>query len=163
MKKLLFTLSVFTALITNAQEKNQNTDKRFAGLDTAFARVLSVWKGPGFAVVVVEKNKVVYANGFGFRNYEEKIPVTTNTLFAIGSCTKAFTATLIGELASKGELDIDKPVRDYLPELKFYNDDMNDRITLRDMMCHRTGLPRHDYSWYLFSTSSRDSLVKRMQ
>ena len=163
MKKLLFTLSVFTALIANAQEKNQNTDKRFAGLDTAFARVLSVWKGPGFAVVVVEKNKVVYANGFGFRNYEEKIPVTTNTLFAIGSCTKAFTATLIGELASKGELDIDKPVRDYLPELKFYNDDMNDRITLRDMMCHRTGLPRHDYSWYLFSTSSRDSLVKRMQ
>ena len=163
MKKLLLTLSVFTVLITNAQEKNQIADKRFAGLDTAFARVLSVWKGPGFAVVVVEKNKVVYANGFGFRNYEEKIPVTTNTLFAIGSCTKAFTATLIGELASKGELDIDKPVRDYLPELKFYNDDMNDRITLRDMMCHRTGLPRHDYSWYLFSTTSRDSLVKRMQ
>lgn len=163
MKKLLLSLSIFTILIAHAQEKNQNTDKRFAGLDTAFARVLSVWKGAGFAVVVVEKNKVVYSNGFGYRNYEEKIPVTTNTLFAIGSCTKAFTATLIGELASKGELDIDKPVRDYLPELKFYNDDMNDRITLRDMMCHRTGLPRHDYSWYLFSTSSRDSLIKRMQ
>jgi CubicO group peptidase (beta-lactamase class C family) len=163
MKKLLLALAIFPLLSVHAQEKNQNTDKRFAGLDTAFARVLSVWKGAGFAVVVVEKNKIVYSNGFGYRNYEEKIPVTTNTLFAIGSCTKAFTATLIGELASKGELDIDKPVRDYLPELKFYNDDMNDRITLRDMMCHRTGLPRHDYSWYLFSTSSRDSLVKRMQ
>ncbi len=167
MKKLLLALAIFPLMSVHAQEKNQNTDKnadkRFAGLDTAFARVLSVWKGAGFAVVVVEKNKVVYSNGFGYRNYEEKIPVTTNTLFAIGSCTKAFTATLIGELASKGELDIDKPVRDYLPELKFYNDDMNDRITLRDMMCHRTGLPRHDYSWYLFSTSSRDSLVKRMQ
>ncbi len=150
-------------MLVQAQEKNQNTDKRFAGLDSAFARVLSVWKGPGFAVAVVEKNKVVYANGFGFRNYEEKLPVTPNTLFAIGSCTKAFTVSLIGELAAKGDLDIDKPVRDYLPELKFFNDDMNDRITLRDMMCHRTGLPRHDYSWYFFSTSSRDSLVKRLQ
>ncbi len=163
MKKLLLTLSIFSVLLTHAQDKNLVSDKRFAGLDTAFARVLSVWKGPGFAVVVVDKNKVVYANGFGFRNYEEKLPVTPNTLFAIGSCTKAFTATLIGELAAKGDLDIDNPVRNYLPELKFYNDDMNDRITLRDMMCHRTGLPRHDYSWYLFSTSSRDSLVKRMQ
>ncbi len=163
MRVLFLTLAIFPMLLTQAQEKNQNTDKRFAGIDTALARVLSVWKGPGFAVVVVEKNKVVYANGFGFRNYEEKLPVTPNTLFAIGSCTKAFTASLIGELAAKGDLDIDKPVRDYLPGLKFFNDDMNDRITLRDMMCHRTGLPRHDYSWYLFSTTSRDSLVKRLQ
>ena len=163
MKQLLLTLAIFPMLLTQAQEKNQTTDKRFAGVDTAFARVLSLWKGPGFAVVVVEKNKVVYANGFGFRNYEEKLPVTPNTLFAIGSCTKAFTATLIGELAAKGDLDIDKPVRDYLPDLKFFNDDMNDRITLRDMMCHRTGLPRHDYSWYFFTTTSRDSIVKRMQ
>ncbi len=163
MKLLLLTLAIFPMLLTQAQEKTQNTDKRFAGIDTALARVLSMWKGPGFAVVVVEKNKVVYANGFGFRNDEEKLPVTPNTLFAIGSCTKAFTASLIGELAAKGDLDIDKPVRDYLPDLKFFNDDMNDRITLRDMMCHRTGLPRHDFSWYLFSTTSRDSLVKRMQ
>jgi CubicO group peptidase (beta-lactamase class C family) len=163
MKKLLLTLALIPVLTTRAQEKNQTADKRFAGMDSAFARVLSVWKGPGFAVVVVEKNKVVYANGFGFRNYEEKLPVTPNTIFAIGSCTKAFTASLIGELAAKGDLDIDKPVRDYLPDLKFFNDDMNDHITLRDMMCHRTGLPRHDYSWYLFSTTSRDSLVKRLQ
>ena len=163
MKQLLLTLAIFPMLLTQAQDKNQITDKRFAGVDTALARVLSVWKGPGFAVVVVEKNKVVYANGFGFRNYEEKLPVTPNTLFAIGSCTKAFTASLIGELAAKGDLDIDKPVRNYLPDLKFFNDDMNDRITLRDMMCHRTGLPRHDFAWYLFSTTTRDSLVKRLQ
>src|SRR5262249_10936630 len=46
---------------------------------------------------------------------------------------------------------------------KFYNDEMNNKITLRDMMCHRTGLPRHDFSWYYFQTSSRDSLVQRIQ
>jgi CubicO group peptidase (beta-lactamase class C family) len=163
MKQLLLVLAMSQVMSAGAQENNQVLDKRLMGLDSAFARVLSLWKGAGFAVAVVEKNKLVYAKGFGFRNNEEKLPVTTNTLFAIGSCTKAFTATLIGELAEKGDLDIDKPVRDYLPELKFFNDDMNDRITLRDMMCHRTGLPRHDYSWYLFSTASRDSLVQRMQ
>jgi CubicO group peptidase (beta-lactamase class C family) len=163
MKVFLLALALVPMVMVSAQDKNLSIDKRFAGLDTAFARVLFNWKAAGFAVVVVEKNKVVYSKGFGYRNYEEKQPVTPNTLFAIGSCTKAFTASLIGGLAAKGDLDIDKPVRDYLPELKFYNDEMNDRITLRDMMCHRTGLPRHDYSWYLFSTNSRDTLVKRLQ
>src|SRR5450432_4714782 len=162
MKPLLLILSISFVMFSSAQEKNQVSDKRFAGLDTTFTRILSVWKGAGFAVAVVEKNKLVYVKGFGFRNNEEKLPVTPNTLFAIGSCTKSFTASLIGSLAAKGDLDIDKPVRDYLPELKFYNDEMNDRITLRDMMCHRTGLPRHDLSWYLFTTQSRDSLQQRI-
>jgi CubicO group peptidase (beta-lactamase class C family) len=163
MKQLLFILAVSLATMASAQENTEPADKRFAGLDTAFARIISLWKDAGFSVAVVEKNKVVYAKGFGYRNLEQKLPATPNTLYAIGSCTKAFTASLIGELESKGKLDIDKPVRNYLPELRFYNDEMNDQITLRDMMCHRTGLPRHDYSWYLFSTSSRDSLLKRVQ
>jgi CubicO group peptidase (beta-lactamase class C family) len=59
-------------------------------------------------------------------------------------------------------LEYDKPVRTYLPDLKFFNDELNDKVTLRDMMCHRTGLPRHDYSWYLFTTESRDSIMQRI-
>jgi CubicO group peptidase (beta-lactamase class C family) len=162
MRKLITVLLLSATSISFAQKKSLE-DKRFTGLDTAFARVLKTWKAAGFAVAVVEKNKVVYANGFGYRDYENKIPVTTNTLFAIGSCTKAFTATVLGILRKDGKIDYDKPVRDYLPELKFYNNEMNDKITLRDMMCHRTGLPRHDYSWYLFTTNSRDSLIQRIQ
>ena len=140
----------------------QSVDKRFAGLDTAFNRVLKDWKAAGFAVAVVEKNKIVYSKGAGFRDSEKKIPVTPNTLFAIGSCTKAFTASLIGLLEKDNKLEYDKPVRDYLPELKFYTDAMNDQVTVRDMMCHRTGLPRHDFSWYLFPTT-RDSLIYRIR
>ena len=155
---LLLTLVTITCV---AQKKSE--DKIFAGLDTAFARVLKTWHAAGFAVAVVEKNKIIYTNGYGYRDYENKIPVTPNTLFAIGSCTKAFTASLIGILREDGKVDYDKPVRTYLPELKFYNNEMNDKITLRDMMCHRTGLPRHDLSWYLFSTQSRDSLIQRIQ
>ncbi len=163
MNKLLLFIALTVMQIAVAQKNLTPGDKRLTGLDSAFARVISLWKGPGFAIAVVEKDRVIYAKGFGYRNAEQKLPVTVNTLFAIGSCTKAFTASLVGSLEAGGKVDIDKPVRNYLPELKFYNDEMNDHITLRDMMCHRTGLPRHDYSWYFFTTSSRDSLLKRIQ
>ncbi len=160
MRKILS----FTLVLFLLQAKAQTvTDKRLSSLDTAFQRVLKTWNASGFAVAVVEKNKVIYAKGFGYRDYEKKLPVTPSTIFAIGSCTKAFTASLIGLLQQQGKLDIDKPAHLYLPELKFYNDELTDNVTLRDMMSHRTGLPRHDFSWYLFPTSSRDSLIRRIQ
>ena len=144
-------------------QKHHPSDDPFSGLDTAFARVLKDWHAAGFAVAVVDRDSVIYAKGFGYKDWEHKIPVTPYTLFAIGSCTKAFTASLIGMLEHDGKLDIDKPVRDYLPALKFNNSQMNDMITLRDMMCHRTGLPRHDLSWYLFGNSTRDSMILKIQ
>ena len=163
--KRIFTFLVCAISITSfAQKKSKSTeDKRFAGLDTAFARVLKDWNAAGFAVAVVEKDKVVYAKGFGYKDYENKVPVTPNTLFAIGSCTKAFTSSVIGMLQKEDKVNIDKPVRDYLPQLKFFNDEMNNKITLRDMMSHRTGLPRHDFSWYYFGIASKDSMMQRVQ
>lgn len=164
MKPLKFTLFLLLLpLATKAQQYQPANDTRFKNLDTAFQRVLKTWHAAGFAIAVVEKNKVVYAKGFGYRDVAAKLPVTPNTLFAIGSCTKAFTATLIGKLQQDGKLDIDKPVYNYLPSLKFYNDAMNSTITLRDMMSHRTGLPRHDLSWYFFNSPSTDSLIQRIQ
>lgn len=163
MRKIIALLLCTATATSFAQKQKSTEDKRFAGLDTAFARVLKEWHAAGFAVAVVAKDKVIYAKGFGYRDYENKIPVTSNTLFAIGSCTKAFTSSLLGMLSKDGKVDFDKPVRTYLPDLKFYNDELNDHVTLRDMMCHRTGLPRHDYSWYLFQSRSKDSLVQRIQ
>lgn len=168
MKKTILVITlVVTCLSLFSQKRNAKnvpaTYDRFAGLDTAFERVLKEWHAAGFAVAVIEKDKVVYAKGFGFRDIEHKISVTPNTLFAIGSCTKAFTASMLGLLQKQGKLSFDKPIRSYLPELSFYNDDMNSHILVRDLMCHRTGLPRHDYSWYGFATNSRDSLLKRVQ
>lgn len=161
MKKLL--LLILSVITLQAIGQKQKADKRFDGLDTAFARVLKDWHAAGFAVAVVEKDKIVYAKGFGYKDYENKIPVTTSTQFAIGSCTKAFTASLLGILKKDGKVDFDKPVRDYIPALKFYNNNLNNYVTLRDMMSHRTGLPRHDFSWYLFQSHSMDSLIARIQ
>jgi CubicO group peptidase (beta-lactamase class C family) len=162
MRSCLTALALLLVLTTiKGQKKHQPAD-HFAGLDTAFARVLRDWHCAGFSVAIVEKDSVVYARGFGYRDLDKKLPVTPHTLFAIGSSTKAFTSSLIGLLEKDGLLDLDKPVRTYLPELKFYNDQMDNTITLRDMMCHRTGLPRYDYAWYIF-TNSRDSILKHIQ
>ena len=164
MKALLLSLVFLTSLFAHAQKKPaQAGDTRLQGLDDELQKVLTDWKAAGFAVAVIEKDKIVYAKGFGVKDIKTKEPVTENTLFAIGSCTKAFTSTLVGMLAAEGKLSYDEPVRKYLPSLEFYNNDMNNLITLRDMMSHKTGLPRHDLSWYLNQSENRDSLIQRIK
>jgi CubicO group peptidase (beta-lactamase class C family) len=159
MKKILSLILLFLSLSVFSQPP---TDPRLKGLDTLVAKVLKDWHAAGVTIAVVEKNKVVYTGGFGYRDLDKKLPVTENTEFAIGSCTKAFTASIIGMLQSEGKVDIDKPVRNYLPELRFQNEYTNSHATLRDMMCHRTGLPRHDLSWYA-SWATRDEFLKRIE
>jgi len=163
MKKLITLFLLLLCVVVSAQKKKTASDARFVGLDAQLSQFLTDWHIVGFAVVVVEKDKIVYSKGFGYRDVDKKLPVDGNTLFAIASCSKAFTATLIGQLVNEGKLDLDKPVTSYYPNLKFYTDNMNNIITARDMLSHKTGLPRHDYSWYFFPSDSRDSLVKRIQ
>jgi len=138
-------------------------DKRLKGLDSELQKVLKSINETGFSVAVVEKNQMIYAKGFGYRDYEKKILNDENTLFAIGSCTKAFTSSILGLLREEGKLDFEDSPIDYVEELKFYDGQINNLITIRDLMSHRTGIPRHDFSWYFFPTFSKDSLIKRIQ
>ena len=164
MRKLFILSSlVFSTLLAMGQKNKTTVDSRLTGLDAELEKILTDWKIAGFAVAVVEKNKIIYSKGFGYRDYENKTAVTPNTLFAIGSCSKAFTSSVLGLLEKEGKLDLDKPATTYIPSLKFFNSEMTEKITVRDMMCHRTGLPRHDYSWYLFNTLSQDSMLMRVQ
>lgn len=164
MRKLsLATCFLLAVTSMYGQQTGNITDKRLASLDGEFEKILKTWQSPGFAVAVVEKNRIIYAKGFGFRDVEKKLPVTVNTLFPIGSCTKAFTSLLMGILQKDGKLDIDKPAHQYLDALNFFSTDLTNNITLRDMMSHRTGLPRHDFSWYFFNTENRDSLLGRIR
>ncbi|MGC4021259.1 MAG: serine hydrolase [Cyclobacteriaceae bacterium] len=162
MKKISTLAFIFICTFSLAQKKVNSADK-LAGIDVKLQALLTEWKVAGFAVAVVEKNKVIYSKGFGFRDYENKKPATPNTLFAIGSCSKAFTSALLGQLRNENKVSFDEKPSKYIPELKFFNGEMNDNITVKDMMCHRTGLPRHDYSWYFFNTPSKDSLIRRIQ
>jgi CubicO group peptidase (beta-lactamase class C family) len=163
MKNWLFLLALLSMQLTYAQKKTAAPADPLAGIDTILQKILKDRKAVGFAVAVVKKDKIIYAKGFGYRDEEQKLPVTPNTLFAIGSCTKAFTSSLMGLFNKENKLEYDKPARDYLPALQFYNNELNNGVTVRDLMCHRTGLPRHDYSWYLFNSDSRDSLLQRIK
>lgn len=159
MFKHIITLFILTTVFV----VNSQTDKRIKGLEKELNAVLKATNTTGFAVAIVEKDKIVYAKGFGYSDYENKTPVDANTLFAIGSCSKAFTASILGQLNDEGKLSLDDSPRLYVPELKFFNNEMNSNIIISDLMSHRTGLPRHDYSWYLFPSKSKDSLIQRIQ
>ena len=154
-------LTIF--LLTASLAAHAQSDKRLKGLEKELNEVLKATNTTGFAVAVVEKDKIIYAKGFGYSDYENKVPVDANTLFAIGSCTKAFTASILGQLNDEGKISIDASPRLYVPELSFFNNEMNNNIIVRDLMSHRTGIPRHDYSWYLFPSASKDSLLQRIQ
>lgn len=146
-----------------AQSSDINFKKSLKHLDSEMEAILEATQAAGFSVAVVDRNEIVYAKGFGFRDYENKIPADENTLYAIGSSSKSFTSSLLGMLRSDEKVDFNDSPRDYIPSLNFFNDEMNTELTIKDFMCHRSGLPRHDFSWYLFPAETRDELIKRME
>ncbi len=124
-------------------------------------QLIKDWNVPGTAIAVVAGGEVVFAEGFGYRDVEQKLPMTANSLFAIGSTTKAFTATLLGMLVDEGTLDWDQPVRRYLAGFELQDPMATLQITPRDLVTHRSGLPRHDLLWYNNTTDTRASLIAR--
>ncbi len=105
-------------------------------------------KIPGVAISIVHQGKVIYQRGFGLRNVKENLPVTPDTLFAIGSTSKAFTAVGIGILVNEGKLEWTTPVREIIPEFRLMDEVATRLATPIDLLSHRIGLPRHDLVWY---------------
>jgi CubicO group peptidase (beta-lactamase class C family) len=122
---------------------------------------LKSWQVPGAALAIVRGDEVVYLKPFGVREVGTDRAVTPDTLFAIASCTKAFTASAAGVLADEGKMAWDDPVRKHLDWFRL-SDPLADRdATIRDLLCHRTGLARHDI--LSFGTDlCRADIVRRM-
>ncbi|HWX63602.1 serine hydrolase [Bradyrhizobium sp.] len=114
-------------------------------LDRLAADVMADWKVPGAALAVVHAGKVALAKAYGQRDVEANLPVTPTTQFLIGSITKSFTATGVALLHNEGRLDWTKPVRDYIPEFRLNDPMASERVTVQDLLCHQSGLPRHDW------------------
>src|SRR5438552_5011580 len=137
-------------------------DKRLKGVDAYMEKVVKDWNVPGIGVGVVVKDKLVFAKGYGFRDYGRKLPFTPKTTVPIASNTKLFTAVAAGLLVEEGRLDWDRPVRQFVPGIQFFNDELNATVTLRDMLSHRTGITRHDTIWYT-SDFARQQLFERLK
>ncbi|MCA1562842.1 MAG: serine hydrolase [Acidobacteria bacterium] len=119
-----------------------------AGFDEFVQSAMKSWNVPGLAVAIVKDGTVVMAKGYGLRNIQANLPVTPDTIFAIGSSTKAFTTMAMGILVEEGKLAWDEPVTKYLPKFALKDEVAGKRMTPRDLVTHRSGLPRHDLVWY---------------
>jgi len=156
----LFILTFLVCFPLTAEEKAKEIDLK--GFSEWVKKLMAEEKVPGMAVGIVKDGKVIFAEGFGVRGIKEKKPVTPNTLFAIGSTSKAFTAATAGILVDQGKLDWDTPVREYLPSFKLKDPFASEGMTPRDLMCHRSGLPRHDFAW-INSSWPREKLFHAMR
>ena len=157
MSRRILLLAVLAAFVSFAAEK-----PGLDGFDSFADQALKDWKCAGFAIAVIQDGKVTFSKGYGFRDVKNQKPVTPKTLFAIGSSTKSFTVTSLGVLVDQGKLDWDKPVRDYLPDFRLMDQFASERMTPRDLVTHRSGLPRHDLMWYA-SPFSRNDIFSRLR
>src|SRR4051794_22317400 len=123
---------------------------------------MAKWHVPGAAVAVIYKGEVILSKGYGLRDVAKSLPVTPETLFAIGSCTKAFTSFDIALLVEEDKLNWDTPIREYLPDFRMFDPVASEQMTARDLTSHRGGLPRHDFLWY-GSSFSREELYHRLR
>lgn len=119
---------------------------------------LLFWNFPGFAVGVSVHGETRLLEGYGLRDREEGLPMTPDSLGCIGSCSKSFTSAMIETLVDDGILDLDRPVRDYVSDFRMKDPEASEHVTLRDMLCHRTGLAAHDGMWPQYGTSRHDFL-----
>ncbi len=124
---------------------------------------LAAWEVPGCAVAAVRGGEVVLAGGWGLRDVGTVLPVTADTLFAVGSVTKAFTAAAVGALVDDGVLEWERPLRDYLPDLRLHDLVVSDRLSVVDLLSHRSGLPRHDLVWLGHPGRSRAESLRRLR
>jgi CubicO group peptidase (beta-lactamase class C family) len=128
-------------------------------LDALAAEAMAEWKVPAVALAVVQNGETVLLKAYGQRDAEAGLPATTQTQFLICSITKTFTATGLALLVDEGRLDWGKPVRDYVPEFRLRDPAATDRVTVRDLLSHHSGLPRHDWLWMSGGLSRTEMLT----
>ena len=148
--------------LARSADPGAKANKALEGFEDAVTKGLAQLKVPGAAVAVVKGREVIFAKGFGLRDVENKLPMTADTLLAIGSSSKAFTAFTLGTLTDQGKVEWDKPVRNYIPWFRLYDAQAGERLTPRDLVTHRSGLPRHDLAWYNNRTATREDLVRNL-
>lgn len=152
----------FTFSLSREVSPKIKAKQALAGFDEIVERGLKELNVPGAAVAVVKDDEIILAKGYGFRDVENEIPMTADTLLAIGSASKAFTTFAMGVLVDAGNLEWEKPVRSYIPWFRLHDAFAGERLTPRDLVTHRSGLPRHDLSWYNNYEATREEFVRRL-
>jgi CubicO group peptidase (beta-lactamase class C family) len=131
-------------------------------LDAYTAKAVADWKVPGLAIAVVKDGRIVFAKGYGVRELGKAAAVDTQTLFAIGSTTKAMTSASIGMLVDEGKLRWDERVTKILPGFQLADPYVTRELTVRDVLTHRAGLGNADVLWYR-TDNTPDEVIRRVR
>ncbi len=149
MKKLLLIILLAVMVLAGcgapaAPEISPELAQRLDRLVEKLEQMRETHHVPGMAIAVVKDDEVVLTRGFGVTDIEENTPVEPETIFAIGSTTKAFTSAVVSMMVDEGKMDWDDPVTRYLPyfTMEAESDEEGAEITLRDVLSHRSGYPR---------------------
>lgn len=155
-------LAVFLVAVTPGIPAHAQATHDFAAIDSIMARLMDMYNIPGAALALVQDDQVIYSKGYGFRSVEDKQPVTPDTVFAIGSVTKSFTALDVAQLADQGKFSLDAPVITYLPDFKLSDPAATKALTVREVISHTSGLPRADELWAYQPPASRAQVISDM-
>ncbi|MGN6179779.1 MAG: serine hydrolase [Mucilaginibacter sp.] len=164
MKKLLslFIAGMLSALSVCAQ--NADRSKFISdSLQVYINKALTDWRIPGAAVCIVKDNKVVMMRGYGVKELGLNNRVDENTLFMIGSNTKAFTATALAMLQTQKKLSLDDKITKYIPSFKLDNTAAGEMTTVRDLLCHRIGFMTFQGDFTFYNTDlTREQIIAKM-
>lgn len=155
-------LTVLLLIITNSICA-QVSNNKLNGIDDDIMTLMDTYKAVGLSISVVHNNQVIYSKGFGYRDLENKLPVNENTVFPIASCSKAFTASLLGILDFQEKISLkDKPSL-HIPKLQFYNSEMDNLITIEDLLSHKSGLGDLNGTLVLFPEKDILDVVEKLK
>ncbi len=161
--KILFAFIVLLmSLKAVGQTNSERIKNQLTGLEAEIDSLLNLYHAAGLSVAIVHEGDLEYAKGFGYRDIEKKLPVDEHTIFGIGSCTKSFTASILGILEGQNKLSLaDKPSV-YIPELIFNRPEMDNDIQIHHLLSHSTGISGAglDYSGILFNSDEREIVEK---
>ena len=133
------------------------------GIDAYIEKGMSDWELPGLAVAVVKGDKIILMKGYGTREIRKELPVDENTIFAIGSTSKAFTSLSVGFLVQDKKISWDDPVIEHMKDFQLYDPWVTREIRVRDLLANRSGLgDATDLLWY-GSDFTRDQIVERLR
>lgn len=142
-----------------AQTASSEMDARLAAIEQTLEAKRKEYGVPGMSLVIVKDDHIIYMKGLGFKDLEKSVAVTPDTLFAIGSSTKAFTALTVLMSADEGKLSLDDSPKKYLPYFKLYDPEADAKITIRDLLSHSSGLNRTDLALAI-GTLSREEVIR---
>jgi CubicO group peptidase (beta-lactamase class C family) len=152
MIRRLGVLLLFVAFSIQAQTND---------FDRLAREALTAFKLPGLAVAVVKDDRVIYARGFGVKEYGGTAPVTADTLFQIASTSKAFTTTAMAMLVDEKKMRWDDRVSQHIDYFRLSDPCADSLVTLRDIVSHRSGVPRYDELWD-YTEWSREDIIRRV-